>query len=906
MRARTVFARVVVAATTVTALSLGSGTAAHAVAPGISVNDVSISEGNAGTSLLNFTIVYGGAAAFGVTVDYATADVTAIAGSDYVSTSGTAALPHGGCKCATVSVPIIGDTVAENTETFQLNLSNPVGKTLDDNQGVGTITDDDTPGASIDDPTVAENSGTMTFTVSLDATAPYDSILAYTTTPGTATAGNDYTAGTNTLTIPSGSTTGTIDVPILDDATYEGDETLTMDLSIVSGLALLDNQGTGTIAEDDPVPSVTVDDPAVGENGATETFTVSLDAAAAVDVSVDYATSDNTATAGADYTATSGTATIPAGSTSTPVDVPVQDDSVFEGDETFNLDLSGAVNGSLVDAQGQGTISEDDAAPNISVDDPSVAENGATLTFTVSLDTAAAVDVSVDYTTNDVTALGGSDYTATGGTATILAGDTSATVDVPVSDDAVFEGDETLTLDLSNEVNGVVADASGEGTITEDDPAPTITIDDPAVAENGGPASFTISLDAAADVDVAVDYATNDGTATAGTDYTAKSGTKTIAAGATSATVNVQVDDDALYEGDESFALDLANPVNGQLGGATSGTATINDDDAKPAISVDDPTVAESAGPITFTVSLDAAAAVDVNVDFVTTDDSATDGPDYTGYTGTATVLAGDTSTTVDVPVVDDSTAEPDESFTLDLSNPVHGTIGDGSGTGTITDDDASPAVSIADATVTEGNTGTRNLTFTVSLTNDSASDVSVNYATSDGTATGGSDYATDAGTLTIPAGQTAGQVQVVVNGDTSFEPNETVTVTLSNLIGGSTIDDATATGTITNDDKQPSILSLRPIERHGLIKARGVLEPASAGNLVKITLAKRSHGHWVKVASKTVTVRKLGDRDHDGKQDAAYGASFPRPATGRYRFSAKFAGDGNTAAGAKKRLFQL
>jgi hypothetical protein len=623
-------------------------------------------------------------------------------------------------------------------------------------------------------------------------------------------------------------------------------------------------------------------------------------------VSVDYATSDNTATAGADYTATSGTATILADSTSTTVDVPLLDDSVYEGDETFNLDLSGAVNGSLVDAQGQGTITEDDAAPNISVDDPSVAENGSTMTFTISLDTAAAVDVTVDYTTNDGSALAGSDYTATSGTATILAGDTSTTVDVPVSDDSVFEGDESLSLDLSNEVNGVLADASGQGTITEDDPAPTITIDDPTVAENGGPATFTISLDAAADVDVTVDYTTNDGTATAGADYTAKSGTKTIPAGATSATVNVQVDDDALYEGDESFTLDLSNPVNGQLGGAATGTATINDDDAKPVVSVDDPTVAENAGPLTFTVSLDTAAAVDVSVDFATANGTATDGPDYTGYTGTATVLAGDTSTTVDVPVVDDAISEPDETFALDLSNPVHATIGDGSGTGTITDDDAQPAVSIADASVTEGNAGTSNLAFTVSLTNVSSSDVSVDYATSDGSAVAGSDYVADAATLTIPAGQTSGQVQVVVNGDTTFEPNETVTVTLSHLVGGSSITQATATGTITNDDKQPSILSLREIKRHGMVKARGVLEPASAGNLVKITLSKRKHGHWVKVATKTVTVRKLGDRDHDGKQDAAYGASFPQPAKGRYRFKAKFAGDGNTAARAKQKRFQV
>ena len=117
----------------------------------------------------------------------------------------------------------------EADETFEVNLSNPVGKTITDGQGIGTITNDDLPSASIDDPTVAENGGTMTFTVSLDVSSPTDAVMTYATAAGTATAGSDFTTTTGTLTIPAGSTTGTIDVPVLDDAVYEGDETLTVE-----------------------------------------------------------------------------------------------------------------------------------------------------------------------------------------------------------------------------------------------------------------------------------------------------------------------------------------------------------------------------------------------------------------------------------------------------------------------------------------------------------------------------------------------------------------------------------------------------------------------------------------------------------------------------------------------------
>src|SRR6185312_17439433 len=160
---------------------------------------------------------------------------------------------------------------------------------------------------------------------------------------------------------------------------YEGDETLTLDLSNpVNGQGT--PSGTGTINENDPVPTISVDNPSVGEGDGTLTFTISIDAVSALDTSVDYATSDGSATDGQDYTGQSGTATILAGATSTTVDVPVLDDSTYEGDETLNLDLTGAVNGSVVDAQGQGTIQEDDPAPTISVDSPSVGEGGGTLT----------------------------------------------------------------------------------------------------------------------------------------------------------------------------------------------------------------------------------------------------------------------------------------------------------------------------------------------------------------------------------------------------------------------------------------------------------------------------------------------------------------------------------------------
>jgi chitinase len=304
-------------------------------------------------------------------------------------------------------------------------------------------------------------------------------------------------------------------------------------------------------------------------------------------------------------------------------------------------------------------------------------------------------------------------------------------------------------------------------------------------------------------------------------------------------------------------------------------------------------------------VLIDSAAGVDTSVDYATSDGTATDGQDYTGQNGTATITAGSTSTTVDVPVLDDTVHEGDETFSLDLSNPVNGQ-GSPSGTATISDDDGAPDVSISDANVVEGNSGTADLTFDVTLSNASSSDVSVDYATSDSTATVGSDYTAASGTLTIPAGDTSGTITVHAKGDTTYEPDETLTVTLSGLVGGGSITNDTATGTIRNDDKQPSTVSAKVTKTRKNVGARGLLEPASTGNTVTVVLAKSRHHTWHVVKTKVVTVKKLADRDADGLIDAKYGARFPRPKHGRYRVTVSFAGDGNTAATGKVVRFKL
>ena len=227
-----------------------------------------------------------------------------------------------------------------------------------------------------------------------------------------------------------------------------------------------------------------------------------------------------------------------------------------------------------------------------------------------------------------------------------------------------------------------------------------------------------------------------------------------------------------------------------------------------PAISIANTTVAEGnsgTANAAFAVTLSKASTKTVTVGYRTGNGTATAGSDYTASSGTLTFAPGVTTQKVNIAVIGDTAVEPTETFTVTLASPVNVTLGTATATGTITNDDSAPAttpptVSVSNVTVAEGNSGTTNMAFAVSLSKAYDKTVSVGYSTANGTATAGTDYTAVAGTLTFAPGATTQQVNVAVIGDTAVEPTETFTVTLANP-AGATLGTATATGTITNDD---------------------------------------------------------------------------------------------------------
>ena len=676
-----------------------------------------------------------------------------------------------------------------------------------------------TPTVGISDASGTEGDGDIAFTVTLDSTATDTVTVDYATSNGTAD-DDDYTATSGTLTFDAGTISGTITVPIADDDVNESDETFTVTLSNASGAVLGTASATGTIENRYVTPAVSISDAGGTEGDGDIAFTVTLDSAASATVTVDYATANGTAD-GDDYTATSGTLTFAAGTTSGTIIVPIADDNENESDETFTVTLSNASGAVLGTASATGTIRNRHVTPAVSISDAGGTEGDGDIAFTVTLDSAASATVTVDYATANGTA-DGDDYTATSGTLTFAAGTTSGTVTVPIADDNVNESDETFTVTLSNASGATLGTASATGTIQNRYVTPAVSISDAGGTEGDGDIAFTVTLDSAATATVTVDYATSDGTADAGDDYTATSGTLTFAAGTTSGTVTVPIADDNVNESDETFTVTLSNASGATLGTA-SATGTIRDTETAAELSADFPesaftskrhtgsddrpqvVVAFSEAVAEFAVNTPSASVTGASglsvqphtedglenayIFFMTPDG---DGDVTFALTTNAACAAGGICTA---------------GGTMLAQVPAAWTIpGPGGG---------SSSLSVADAEATEEGDGT--MAFVVTLDPAARDTVTVDYATSDGSAQAGDDYTATSGTLTFDAGTTSGTITVPIADDDENETDETFTVTLSNA-SGATLGTASATGTIRNRYVTPLTASFEqvPAEHDG------------------------------------------------------------------------------------------
>jgi hypothetical protein len=579
-------------------------------APTIEIGDATpLPEGTAATSapVFRFPVTLTGTITQPVTVIFSTVNGTALAGSDYVARTGQQLIfTPGGSTTQFIEIQGIPDSVTEPDENFYVNIRLGAGTTQSAvilrAQAQAVIISDEAPGLFIYDVRVAEGDTGITpmrFPVVLAGDLSQlsgDVLVNFVVLPAGATPGVDYAPAAGQITIPAssgqlGQQVRVITVNVFGDTDVEPDERLTV---TISASGFLNRTAIGTIVNDDlgtvgPVlPSVSINDAALTEpasGSAAMTFTVTVSGTVTETVTVRYETRSNTAISGRDFQAASGQLTfVPGGATSQTITIQINADDELESDETFFVDLS-VTNATLADGRGVGTIR--DLPPNLLFVDRSSTTEGdvglKNLGFVVRLQrrTGDTSTVTVNFATQDNTAIAGEDYLPVAGMLTFAPGVTTLTIQVPIIGDLLNEDNETFFVNLAGAQNAVFSPTSSRsaqvvGTILNDDPVPDLSIEDVTLFEGLDNATFKLRLGAPSGQIVRADFATGGGTATPRLDYLPTSGTVIFLPGEVEKEIAIQVYRDNADEGSETFFLNLSNAVNTTLN-RTFAMATIND-----------------------------------------------------------------------------------------------------------------------------------------------------------------------------------------------------------------------------------------------------------------------------------------------------------------------------------------
>ncbi len=692
------------------------------------------------------------------TVTLTVADGTATEGQDYTIVSPPTPLrveanqPSG---TATFTLMPMDDSVYDPQETI---LITGTSAALGGGETVTYLTIEDNEVEvflAIQDTTVQEEVEMAMVEVTLTSPAPPGLSVRVQTFDQTATELEDYRTPSSVLLIPEGEMSAFIPVEILDDESYEENETFRVQLSDPIGAELARGEATVTIEDDDRY-ELRVGDASALESESPLEFMVTLNRAnPAQIVRVDYATQDGSAQADLDYMPTSGTLVFPRGVDRRPVPVRLLNDETEEMEERFFLKLSMPENAVLVDAEGTGTIVDEDAQPRVEIT-PSVrvGEEEGTARFMVSLShVLPGRETEVFFTAINESAVAPLDYEVqTPSPLRFISGERMQTIEVEILDDDLSEGEETFRIELTEILNGEPVGRIGRGTILDNDGEVRVHIQDTEVDESEPEARFRVTLDGQDSQSRTYAYTTEDGTATEGEDYVATSSTITFAAGEQEQIIRIPINDDQETEGAETFQVRLIG--EGIARGVAEGT--IQDDDGDLFVSIGDASAMEGEGALLLPVHLNQPSPRVVTVQFASSEDTATEGSDYVTSKGIVIFERGSMEGKIRIEVIDDSEVEPDETFQVTLSNPNHVKIDQGIGTGTILDDDGSPTVSVQSVTVSR-----HAASFEVGLSIASAVPVLVSYMSEDGSALAGEDYEAVAGQVTFAPGELSKTVDV-------------------------------------------------------------------------------------------------------------------------------------------------
>jgi hypothetical protein len=433
------------------------------------------------------------------------------------------------------------------------------------------------------------------------------------------------------------------------------------------------------------------------------------------------------------------------------------------------------------------------------------------ITFSIELSHAwEEDDVTFTYATTGGTAAAGKDFTNVSGSGTILRGDSTFTVSVPILNDELAEDDETFQLTISAPVNAVLSTATGTCTINDDnDPKPLISI--PAALifpEDTGSVQVEVKLDRESGQTITTGFEIISSTAAQDEDYTASSyaGTITFLPEELSKTITLSIIDDVIDEpgSNEQFNLEIKDIVNAQSGNLNS-AISIADNDSTPVISLNSSGSTEG-NNLKITGSLTNPSDEEITFEYATSDSEAIAPDDYASVTGQNVVVApGETSFEIITATVDDVIMEGTEIFNVNFSNLQYAKFSNDSLQVTfdakIIDNDGKPQVTIEDVSVTEG----EDLTFEITVSHPASTAIRLKYATADNSASAPEDYTAVAPkTIVLPPNQLSKTFTVTTAEDTEEEGTETFFVNLSEVTDNAEFEDSIALGTILDNDETP------------------------------------------------------------------------------------------------------
>lgn len=696
---------------------------------------------------------------------------------------------------------------------------------------------------NVTDPIANEGASPGTGKIRLERTGSTALALAvqvFNTNTGTAAKTSDYTlspnstasttseggSGTSQYNIPAGAAFLDITVTPVNDSFIEGTEYAALNFANTSGGYILAGPAVANVQiVDDEGPNLPVvklthlDNVASEANSNTATLLLERTGSTTSNLTVNL-TRAGTATVTTDYTAPASV-TIPAGSATATVTVIPVDDPADEGMETAIISITtNAAYARDTLSNSQTVIINDNDLPLITLTatDATLTETpGDSGTFTITRSGGNPYQpLTVDYSIAG-RAVHGVDYRRLDGRATIPAGASSTTVEIHPSDDSVDEGTQDIILQLRSTTAYTIG-GTGIATmsITDNDASQVyVKLTSSGVVEPATGSSTAIAyqiIRPASGTAITVNYAIT-GTATNGVDYASLPGTIAFASGDTSKTINVTALADVEIEDAESVTLTLLPGTGYTLMASQDPSATgfiLDGDQPTIDVSVADTAstlttqATEASGTLRFIVSRKTATASDLIVNY-TMSGTATEGVDYTGTTGSVTILANATSAFIAITQVNDTTPEGIESITMNIT-PASGTYGLRTSTATMLlgDNDTFPSGTVLFSPTTSSaaeNIGTHNVA--VNITGTPPGSVTVNYRVSSGTATGsGYDFTLANGTLTFPSGTVTRNIPIIIHQDTIPEPSETIVLNLYNAAGANLGTTAQTTHTVTINNR--------------------------------------------------------------------------------------------------------